>query len=67
MDEIPDTIVPENPREMYDMKDVLRAIVDNVAAVIAPRETRPTIIRALEMLSSKREQRPYKKHGNIPV
>ncbi len=38
-----------------------------VDAVIAPRETRPTIIRALDMLDSKREERPYKKHGNIPV
>jgi acetyl-CoA carboxylase carboxyltransferase component len=38
-----------------------------VDAIIAPRETRPTIIRALDMLSSKRELRPYKKHGNIPV
>jgi acetyl-CoA carboxylase carboxyltransferase component len=38
-----------------------------VDAVIAPRETRPTIIRALDMLSTKREERPYKKHGNIPV
>jgi acetyl-CoA carboxylase carboxyltransferase component len=38
-----------------------------VDAVIAPRETRPTIIRALDMLHSKREERPYKKHGNIPV
>ena len=38
-----------------------------VDAIIAPRETRPTLIRALDMLSSKKELRPYKKHGNIPV
>ena len=38
-----------------------------VDAIIAPRETRPTLIRAFDMLSSKKEMRPYKKHGNIPV
>jgi len=38
-----------------------------VDVVIAPRETRPRIIRALEMLRTKRENRPGKKHGNIPV
>lgn len=35
--------------------------------VIAPRETRPRIIRALEMLRDKRVQRPPRKHGNMPV
>jgi len=38
-----------------------------VDAVIAPRESRRWIIRALEMLRTKRELRPAKKHGNIPV
>jgi len=35
--------------------------------VIEPRETRPRLISALEMLSTKREKRPAKKHGNIPL
>ena len=35
--------------------------------VIAPRETRPRVIRALEMLRNKRVQRPPRKHGNIPL
>jgi len=35
--------------------------------VIAPRQTRPRLIAALEALSSKRETLPAKKHGNIPV
>lgn len=35
--------------------------------VIEPDSTRPRIIAALEMLASKRETRPAKKHGNIPV
>jgi len=35
--------------------------------VISPQESRPKIIKALEFLSTKRETRPPKKHGNIPV
>ena len=45
-------------------KAAARGYVD---AVIAPRETRPKIIKALEMLKTKRELRPAKKHGNIPM
>jgi propionyl-CoA carboxylase beta chain len=36
-------------------------------AVIAPRDTRRTLIRAMEMLRHKRARRPAKKHGNIPL
>ena len=35
--------------------------------IIEPDSTRPRIIAALEMLASKRETRPSKKHGNFPV
>ncbi len=38
-----------------------------VDEVIEPRETRPKLIRALEMLRNKRETLPPKKHGNIPL
>lgn len=38
-----------------------------VDAVIAPEETRPMLIRSLEMLKNKRDQNPPKKHGNIPL
>ena len=38
-----------------------------VDIVIEPKETRPRIITAFNMLSSKREARPAKKHGNLPV
>lgn len=38
-----------------------------VDAVIDPRDTRLTVIRALRSLASKRETRPSRKHGNIPV
>lgn len=40
------------------------ALVDDI---IEPDSTRPRIIAALEMLASKRETRPGKKHGNMPV
>ena len=38
-----------------------------VDAVIVPSETRPRLIDALEVMCSKRETLPPKKHGNIPV
>lgn len=38
-----------------------------VDAVIQPSETRPRLIDALEAMKTKREMRPAKKHGNIPV
>jgi acetyl-CoA carboxylase carboxyltransferase component len=40
---------------------------DMVDDVIDPRETRPTIIRALEMAEGKRVQRPWKRNGVVPV
>ena len=41
-----------------------RGLIDDV---IDPAETRPKIIRALEMLANKRETLPPKKHGSIPL
>ena len=41
-----------------------RGLIDDV---IDPIETRPKIIRALEMLANKRESLPPKKHGSIPL
>jgi propionyl-CoA carboxylase beta chain len=41
-----------------------RGYVDDV---IVPRETRVRLIRALRMLSMKREPVPPRKHGNIPL
>jgi propionyl-CoA carboxylase beta chain len=38
-----------------------------VDAVIEPRETRKRLIQALEMLETKRDKNPPKKHGNIPL
>ncbi len=36
-------------------------------AVIEPRDTRPTLIRAFATAAGKREPRPSRKHGNIPL
>jgi acetyl-CoA carboxylase carboxyltransferase component len=41
-----------------------RGYVDDV---IRPSETRPRVIRALELLETKRDVNPRKKHGNIPL
>jgi len=38
-----------------------------VDEVIEPRETRPRLITALEMLQNKRDTNPPRKHGNIPL
>jgi len=38
-----------------------------IDAVIYPEDTRPTLIRALEMLKNKQLHNPPKKHGNIPL
>ena len=38
-----------------------------VDEVIEPRRTRPVLIDALETSLTKREPRPRRKHGNIPL
>ena len=38
-----------------------------VDEVILPRETRKKLVRALNLLETKRENMPPKKHGNIPL
>jgi len=40
------------------------AFIDDV---IDPRETRPVLIRAVEMAATKKVDRPWKKHGVMPV
>ncbi len=41
-----------------------RGYIDDV---IEPAQTRPILIRSLEMLETKRDANPWKKHGNIPL
>ena len=38
-----------------------------VDAVIEPSDTRPRLIQALEILKTKRDRNPPRKHGNIPL
>jgi acetyl-CoA carboxylase carboxyltransferase component len=40
------------------------AMIDDV---IDPRETRPTIVKALRMARNKRVTKPPKRHGVMPV
>ncbi|MCA1058206.1 acyl-CoA carboxylase subunit beta [Rossellomorea aquimaris] len=67
----------ENPEELREQKieeyrekfanpyvAASRGMVDDV---IDPRETRIKLIQGLEMMRNKREERPKKKHGNIPL
>jgi acetyl-CoA carboxylase carboxyltransferase component len=38
-----------------------------VDAVIDPADTRRVLVRALQLLASKREELPKRKHGNVPL
>jgi acetyl-CoA carboxylase carboxyltransferase component len=49
------------------MNPYVAAATGMIDDVIEPAETRPKIIRALEMLRNKREVLPPKKHGSIPL
>jgi acetyl-CoA carboxylase carboxyltransferase component len=54
--------------EFQGMIDVYRAASNAmIDDVIDPRETRPTVIRALELAQGKRVERPWKRHGVVPV
>jgi acetyl-CoA carboxylase carboxyltransferase component len=41
--------------------------VQVVDVIISPSETRPNLVKGLEMLWNKVEERPPRKHGNIPL
>ena len=45
----------------------LAAELGYIDDVIEPEDTRPVLIKALHALRSKRESRPQRKHGNIPL
>jgi acetyl-CoA carboxylase carboxyltransferase component len=64
---------PDATRERM-LAEVKKSIDPYVAAkndliddIIDPRETRPTIVRGLEMAKDKRIERPWRKHGVMPV
>jgi acetyl-CoA carboxylase carboxyltransferase component len=64
---------PEATRKQ--MQDAIRATIDPYIAagnamiddIIDPRETRPVVIKALEMAATKQVERPWKRHGVVPV
>jgi acetyl-CoA carboxylase carboxyltransferase component len=59
------TELVENFRKIIDPYIAAgNAMIDDI---IDPRETRPVIIRALEMAERKRVERPWKRHGVMPV
>jgi acetyl-CoA carboxylase carboxyltransferase component len=55
----------ENFRKIIDV--YVAAGNDMIDDVIDPRETRPTICRALELAETKHVERPWKKSGVVPV
>ncbi len=64
--------VAERARLVQDYRDKFAnpykaAELGYVDEVIRPEDTRPRVIRALEMLRTKRQENPSKKHGNIPL
>jgi acetyl-CoA carboxylase carboxyltransferase component len=58
-----------------EMVEAYRGLIDVYVAagngmiddVIDPRETRPTIIRALRVAEGKKVERPWRRHGVVPV
>jgi acetyl-CoA carboxylase carboxyltransferase component len=55
----------EGFRKIFDV--YVAAGNDVIDDVIDPRETRETICRALEMSAGKKVERPWKRHGVVPV
>jgi acetyl-CoA carboxylase carboxyltransferase component len=61
----------ERARRVDDFRKLISPYIAAGAAliddVIDPRETRPVLIAALEMAKTKRVDRPWRKHGVMPV
>jgi acetyl-CoA carboxylase carboxyltransferase component len=61
----------ERARRVEDFRKLIDPYIAAGAAlvddVIDPRETRPVLIRGLEMAQTKHVERPWKKHGVMPV
>lgn len=56
----------DNYREKF-LNPYAAAKLGKIDMIIEPKETRNALIRCLEMLLSKREKKPAKKHGNMPL
>ncbi|MFO8150115.1 MAG: carboxyl transferase domain-containing protein, partial [Trueperaceae bacterium] len=48
----------------HPFKAAGRGYIDDV---IDPADTRAHLVRHLAMLEGKREERPFRKHGNVPL
>ena len=68
--------ISENPKAKDDLakqysenylNPYVAAKLGKVDMIIEPKNTRNTLVRCLEMILSKREKRPSKKHGNMPL
>ena len=64
-----DKIKKQKIKEFSDkfLNPYVAAKQGKVDIIIDPKETRKTLISCLEMLFNKRDTRPRKKHGNIPL
>lgn len=56
-------------KEYYDkyVQPYRAASLRHINDIIEPNQTRPVLIRSLALLKDKRESRPDRKHGNIPL
>ena len=60
-------IVKSVPVISYEERAEIVSAIRYVDEVIHPAETRDKIVKALDMLKNKEQERPFKKHGNIPL
>lgn len=57
----------EEYKKMFGEQPYHAASMQRVEEIIDPRDTRPLLIKALQIMSAKKVERPWKKHGNIPL
>ena len=58
--------IVEDYTEKY-LNPYVAAKLGKIDMIIEPKDTRIALIKCLEMIISKREKRPSKKHGNMPL
>ena len=63
----PEEIPLEYQYRMVDCDRYVSCYRGYLDDVTEPQTTRPRLIHALEICVTKREQRPPRKHGNIPL
>jgi len=64
----PEKLEQEKIGEMREMVNPFEAAkLGQIDMIINPKDTRDTLIKSLEFLSTKREEKNPRKHGNIPA